>query len=60
MTRERRRALDGANAGVATTKEMVPKYGKAAVFAAKAKGTEDQGAVAGRCLIEGLARYILA
>ena len=49
-----------ANAGVAATKEMVPKYGKAAVFAAKAKGTEDQGAVAGRCLIEGLARYILA
>lgn len=53
-------ALDGANAGVEATKEMVPKYGKAAVFAAKAKGTEDQGAVAGRCLIEGLARYILA
>ena len=50
-------ALEGAKKGVENTKEMVPKFGKAAVFAAKAKGTEDQGAVAGKDLIEGLALY---
>ncbi len=53
-------ALEGATEGVEATKDMVPKYGKAAVFSAKAKGTEDQGAVAGKSLIEGMARYILA
>lgn len=50
-------ALEGAKKGVENTKDMVPKFGKAAVFAAKAKGTEDQGAVAGKDLIEGLALY---
>ena len=33
---------------------MTPKYGKAAVFAAKALGTEDQGATAGMLLVQGL------
>lgn len=47
-------ALDGAKAGVEATKSMAPKYGKAAVFAAKAAGIEDQGAVAGMLLIQGL------
>ena len=47
----------GAKEGVEATKEMTPKYGKAAVFAARAKGVEDQGAVAGMYLMEGLARY---
>lgn len=47
-------ALDGAKAGVEATKEMTPKYGKAAVFAAKALGTEDQGATAGMLLVQGL------
>ncbi|MEE1114621.1 MAG: dihydroxyacetone kinase subunit L [Eubacterium sp.] len=51
-------ALQGAEAGVEATKEMIPRFGKAAVHAAKAKGVEDQGAVAGKCLIEGLLRYI--
>lgn len=50
-------ACAGAEAGVEATKDMIPKYGKAAVFAAKAKGVPDQGAVAGQLLIEGLARY---
>ena len=41
-------AVEGATEGVEATKNMTPKFGKAAVFAAKAIGTPDQGAVAGR------------
>ena len=44
-------AVEGAKEGVEATKEMTPKYGKAAVFAARAKGVEDQGAVAGMYLM---------
>ncbi len=51
-------AVEGANEGVEATKNMTPKFGKAAVFAAKAIGTPDQGAVAGRYMIMGLQRYI--
>lgn len=47
-------ALAGAKRGLEATKEMTPKYGKAAVFAAKALGTEDQGATAGMLLVQGL------
>lgn len=47
-------ALEGARRGLEATKDMTPKYGKAAVFAAKALGTEDQGATAGMLLIQGL------
>lgn len=47
-------ALEGAKQGLVATKDMPPKYGKAAVFAAKALGTEDQGATAGMLLIQGL------
>lgn len=50
-------AIDGAKKGVEATKEMQPKYGKAVVFAAKAKGIPDQGAMAGQYLLEGLGRY---
>ncbi|MDY4692320.1 MAG: dihydroxyacetone kinase subunit L [Blautia sp.] len=50
-------ALEGAKKGVENTRNMVPKYGKAAVFSAKAVGKEDQGAVAGKDLIQGLALY---
>ena len=49
-----RAALEGAKQGLGATKNMPPKYGKAAVFAAKALGTEDQGATAGMLLIQGL------
>ena len=49
-----RAALEGAKQGLAVTKNMPPKYGKAAVFAAKALGTEDQGATSGMLLIQGL------
>lgn len=52
------RAVEGAARGVEATKQMVPKYGKAAVFAAKAIGTPDQGAVAGYYMLKGLQRYI--
>ncbi|RGY99612.1 dihydroxyacetone kinase subunit L [Clostridium sp. AM58-1XD] len=50
-------AAAGAKEGVEATKEMLPKYGKAAVFSAKAKGVPDQGAVAGQYFFEGLAKY---
>lgn len=51
-------AVEGAAEGVEATKAMTPKFGKAAVFAAKAIGTPDQGAVAGKYMIMGLQRYI--
>ena len=51
-------ACPGAAAGVEATKDMVPKFGKAAVFAAKAAGVADQGAVAGMYMIQGLKRGI--
>ena len=51
-------ACQGAAAGVEVTKDMVPKFGKAAVFAAKAAGVADQGAVAGMYMIQGLKRGI--
>lgn len=51
-------AMEGAAAGVEATKNMTPKYGKAAVFAAKAIGTPDQGAIAGQYMIMGLRRFI--
>lgn len=51
-------ACQGASAGVEATKDMVPKFGKAAVFAAKAAGVADQGAVAGMYMIQGLKRGI--
>ena len=50
-------AVAGARDGVEATKHMIPKYGKAAVFSARAEGVADQGAVAGLYLLEGLARY---
>ena len=46
-------------AGVKATEDMLPKYGKAAVFSAKAKSVPDQGAVAGQYFLEGLGRYFL-
>lgn len=51
-------AVKGATEGVEATKQMKPKYGKAAVFATKAIGVPDQGAVAGLYMIIGLQRYI--
>lgn len=47
-------ALCGATDGLEATKSMIPKFGKAAVFAAKAAGVEDQGATAGMLLVQGL------
>lgn len=54
-----RAAAEGAKAGAEATKNMIPKYGKAAVFAAKAEGVPDQGAVAGWYFMEGLARWFV-
>lgn len=51
-------AVEGADEGVEATKSMTPVFGKAAVFAAKAIGTPDQGAVAGRYMLVGMQHYI--
>lgn len=51
-------ALGGAKKGVEATKDMIPKFGKAAVFAAKAKGIADQGAVAGCLMVEGIYLFL--
>lgn len=51
-------SLLGAEQGVEATKQMRPKFGKAAIFAANAAGTEDQGAVAGKLLISAMQSYI--
>ena len=53
-------ACEGAAQGVEATKDMIPKFGKAAVFAAKAKGVPDQGAMAGLYMLQGLQRGIAA
>lgn len=50
-------AVDGAKEGCEATKEMLPKFGKAAVHAAKAKGVIDQGALAGQYMLQGLQAY---
>ena len=51
-------AVRGAEQGVEATKQMLPKFGKAAVFSAKAIGRADQGAVAGKYLLEGLRKAV--
>lgn len=51
-------ALEGAKAGVEATRDMVPKFGKAAVHKDAAVGTVDQGAVAGCCVVEAFCNYI--
>ena len=47
-------ALKGSEA----TKDMLPKFGKAAVFSAKAKGIADQGAVAGYLMVKGVCLFL--
>ena len=51
-------AYEGALKGVEATKNMVPKYGKAAVHANVATGVADQGATAGMIMIKGMYDYI--
>lgn len=51
-------AVSGAAEGVEATKNMTPVFGKAAVFAAKAIGTPDQGAIAGYYMLLGMQNYI--
>ena len=51
-------ALKGAQEGVEATKDMLPKFGKAAVFSAKAKGIADQGAVAGCLMVKGIFLFL--
>ena len=49
---------EGSLEGVERTKDMVPVYGKAAVFADKAKGKPDQGAYAFSVMMRGMNKYI--
>ena len=51
-------ALTGAEAGLEATKEMLPKYGKAAVFIGKAKGRIDQGALVGKLFAQGISEAL--
>jgi len=50
-------ATRGAEEGCEATRDMLPKYGKAVVHAAKAKGIVDQGALAGKYMLEGIESY---
>lgn len=51
-------AKDGAEKGVEATKNMVPKFGKAAVHANVSQGVADQGATAGMIMVKGIYDYI--
>uniref|UniRef100_UPI00359C3ACA dihydroxyacetone kinase subunit L n=1 Tax=Faecalicatena contorta TaxID=39482 RepID=UPI00359C3ACA len=51
-------ALEGAKKGLKATEKMIPKFGKASVFAEKAAGHPDQGAYAGMCMIQGYYNFI--
>lgn len=51
-------ALQAAQKGTEATKNMLPRYGKAAVFAERAIGTIDQGAYAGYLTLFGYNQYI--
>lgn len=58
LTQVSEAALKGAGTGVEKTKDMTPKFGKAAVFSAQAKGVPDQGATAGWLLVKGVHDFI--
>lgn len=51
-------SVEGAREGSKKTEQMLPKFGKAAVFADKAIGTADQGAIAGLYMMIGMQNYI--
>ena len=51
-------AIDGAEKGVEATKNMTPKFGKAAVHANVSQGVPDQGATAGMIMVKGIYDYI--
>ena len=51
-------ALAGSQSGLEATKEMLPVYGKAAVFIAKAKGKIDQGALVGKLFAQGISEAV--
>ncbi|MCL2853255.1 MAG: DAK2 domain-containing protein [Defluviitaleaceae bacterium] len=48
-------ALAAAEYGLEATKDMLPRYGKAAPFIASAKGKIDQGAFVGKLFAQGIA-----
>lgn len=53
-------AAQAAQAGAEETRNMVPKYGKAATFAQRAIGVMDQGAYAGSLMMQGYSQYLTA
>lgn len=50
-------AVQAAKQGVEATKQMIPKYGKAAVHKAAAAGLPDQGAVAGLYVMQAIQQF---
>lgn len=52
-------ACQGAEEGVEATKSMIPRFGKAAVFSAKATGIADQGATAAMYMLQGMKNSII-
>lgn len=47
-------ALEGAEAGLEATRDMLPKYGKAAVLIENTKGKIDQGALVGKLFVQAI------
>ena len=50
---------DAARFGMESTKEMEPKFGRAAVLAARTQGLVDQGAFAGFLMIDAICTYLV-
>lgn len=53
-------ALEAAKSGVEATRQMTPRFGKAAVLKAASAGEVDQGALAGMYMLEGSRNFICA
>lgn len=51
------KALDAANVGMDSTKDMLPIHGRAAYYGEKSLGMIDGGAVAGKLIFEAINRY---
>lgn len=51
-------ALKGAEEGVARTKTMMSKHGRAAYYGEKSIGQQDPGATVGMLVIKGISKYL--
>lgn len=50
---------DAAKAGLESTRDMEPKFGRAAVLATRTKGLVDQGALAGYLMVDAICTWLL-